>query len=109
MNGRPIQNEVIAMRIIATRILVPSSVLAAVVLALQPGAIAQDNAPYCLKSGSGVTHCMYQTMAACEQIKQSNDQCLTRAQAGATTGSGNPVTPAPEGGALPGGNLPPPR
>jgi uncharacterized protein YgiB involved in biofilm formation len=52
-----------------------------------PAAVAQ-NAPYCLKSTSGVTNCLYQSMAQCNQAKKGADQCLTKAQAG-TTGLGS--------------------
>jgi hypothetical protein len=90
------------------RIFVSSSLLVAAALFAAPGAMAQapQNAPFCLKSGSGVTNCIYQTMAQCEQIKQSNDQCLSRAQAGGTTGAGG-NTPAPGLQPPVGGNPPP--
>jgi len=95
------------------RMFVSSSLLVAAALFAAPGAMAQQQAPqgapFCLKSGSGVTNCIYQTMAQCEQVKQSNDQCLSRAQAGGTTGLGNPPMPPAPGQPAPGGNPPPQR
>jgi hypothetical protein len=94
---------------VAMRILVSFSIVAAAVAA-HGGAVAQENAPFCLKSGSGVTNCIYQTMAACEQVKQSNDQCLTSAQAGTTTGLGSTLSPPPPPQPAPGSTAPqPPR
>jgi hypothetical protein len=95
------------------RSLIATSALVAAALLTTPQLAAAQNAPFCLKSVSGVTNCIYQTMAQCEQTKPagSADQCLSAAQAGGTTGQGNqqplPSSPRQPGAQVPGGTLPP--
>src|SRR5437588_803968 len=94
------------------RTLIASSALVAAALLTTPQLAAAQEAPFCLKSVSGVTNCIYQTMAQCEQTKAagSADQCLSAAQARGTTGQGQPTAPgmprqpSPQ---VPGGGLPP--
>jgi hypothetical protein len=74
--------------IIATSLLIAGALLTAPQLASAQA--PAGNAGFCLKSTSGVTNCIYQTMAACEQVKLASDQCLTSAAAGGTTGQGSP-------------------
>jgi hypothetical protein len=84
------------------RILIASSVAAAMLFAVpqlalaqaQPG--AQQNAQFCIKRGSASPSCMYQTMAACEQAKGTDAaaQCMSKTQADQTTGQGSPNTGA---------------
>ena len=95
------------------RMLVASSSLVAIAMLTTPQLASAQNAPYCLKSVSGATNCIYQTMAQCEQAKIANsaDQCLSTTQAG-TVGQGNqqPQTPSNQrqpGSQVPGGGLPP--
>ena len=95
------------------RTLIASSALVAAALLATPQLAAAQDAPFCLKSVSGVTNCIYQTMAQCEQTKPpgSADQCLSAVQAGGTTGQGSqppvPGMPRPPGSQVPGGGLPP--
>ena len=95
------------------RILIASSIAAAVLFAVpqlaiaqaQPGGAAAQSNQFCLKRGAGSPSCTYQTMAACEQAKGSDAsaQCMSKAQADQTTGQGtpnpgarpSPATPAP--------------
>ena len=75
------------------RSLIASSVAVAALIAVPQLASAQapnGNAPFCLKSTSGVANCIYQSLAQCEQVKLAADQCLTSAQAGGTVGQGSP-------------------
>jgi len=94
--------------------LIASSALVAAALLTTPQLAAAQSSPFCLKSVSGVTNCIYQSMAQCEQAKPagSADQCLSAAQAGGTTGQGNqqPQMPSNQrqpGSQVPGGGLPP--
>jgi hypothetical protein len=98
------------------RALVVSSALVAAALLTTPQLATAQNSPFCLKSVSGVTNCIYQTMAQCEQTKApgSADQCLSAAQARGTTGQGGQEPPLPgsqrqpgAGSQVPGGGLPP--
>ena len=95
------------------RTLIASSALVAAALLTTPQLATAQNAPFCLKSVSGVTNCIYQSMAQCEQAKPagSADQCLSAAQAGGTTGQGSqqqqPGMPRQPGSQVPGGTLPP--
>jgi hypothetical protein len=77
--------------IIASSLLIAGALLAAPQLATAQA--PAGSAAFCLKSTSGVTNCIYQTMAACEQVKLASDQCLSSAAAGGTTGQGSPQTP----------------
>ena len=99
------------------RILIPSSTLVALALLTTTQPASAQNAPFCLKSVSGATNCIYQSMAQCEQIKIPNsaDQCLSATQVG-TVGQGgdqqSPPTQIPSeqrqpGSQVPGGGLPP--
>ena len=80
------------------RTLLASLVLVAAALLATPQVAAAQEAPFCLKSVSGVTNCIYQTMAQCEQAKGSNAsaQCMpnsnTTGQGGA---GGTPKSPPP--------------
>ena len=79
------------------RNLIASSAVVGALFAATQFAAAQaptGSAAFCLKSTSGVTNCIYQTMAACEQVKLASDQCLTSAQAGGTIGQGSQQPPA---------------
>jgi hypothetical protein len=95
------------------RSFIASSALVAAALLTTPQLAAAQSAPFCLKSVSGVTNCIYQTMAQCEQTKPagSADQCLPVAQAGGTIGQGSqqslPGSPRQPGAQVPGGTLPP--
>jgi hypothetical protein len=93
------------------RTLIASSALVAAALLTTPQLAAAQSSPFCLKSVSGVTNCIYQSMAQCEQAKPagSADQCLSAAQAGGTTGQGQPQPGSPRqpGAQVPGGTLPP--
>jgi hypothetical protein len=77
--------------IIASSILVAGALFATTQFAAAQA--PTGSAAFCLKSTSGVTNCIYQTMAACEQVKLSSDQCLSSAAAGGTTGQGSPAQP----------------
>jgi hypothetical protein len=77
-----------------------SAIVAAALLAAPTISVAQTpmgDAPYCLKSGSGPTSCVYRTMMECEQAKRagSTDQCVDKSQSGATTGAGGAMSPPP--------------
>ena len=76
------------------RTLLASLVLVAAALLATPQVAAAQEAPFCLKSVSGVTNCIYQTMAQCEQTKVpgSADQCLSATVARGTTGQGGQPT-----------------
>ena|SRR5437764_9469458 len=93
-------------------LLASSAFVAAALLSTPQGAAAQD-APFCLKSVAGVTNCIYETMAQCEQTKVpgSADQCLSATLARGTTGQGSqptaPGMPRQPGSQVPGGGLPP--
>jgi hypothetical protein len=95
------------------RTLIASSALIAAALLTTPQLTAAQDAPFCLRSVSGVTNCIYQTMAQCEETKApgSADQCLSSAYARGTTGQGNPPTapgmPRQSAPQVPGGGLPP--
>lgn len=76
--------------------------LAAPMLA-SPAALAQS-APFCVRSVSGMTNCVYYTMAQCEQAKGVNmaAQCIPRSQASSglpagTTGQGGTGQVSPPG------------
>jgi hypothetical protein len=47
------------------------------------------NAPFCLKSPTGGVQCSFATMGECEQARGGVGQCITRSDAGGTTGLGN--------------------
>lgn len=47
------------------------------------------NAPFCLKTASGQLNCSFPTMGQCEQARGGSDQCITRSDAGGTTGLGD--------------------
>jgi hypothetical protein len=87
--------------------------LGAAALLITPQVATAQEAPFCLKSVSGVANCIYQTMAQCEQTKVpgSADQCLSATQARGTTGQGGqppaPGMPRQPGSQVPGGGLPP--
>jgi hypothetical protein len=87
------------------RTMIASSALVAAALVAAPTvAVAQTpmgDGAFCLKSASGPTSCVYQTMAACELAKLTGtgDQCISKAQAGGTTGAGGGMAPMqPPGG-----------
>src|SRR2546428_214761 len=52
------RQEVLPMR----TLIASSTLVAAMMLAAPATVVAQDSAPFCLKSGLGVTNCIYQTM-----------------------------------------------
>jgi Protein of unknown function (DUF3551) len=95
------------------RTLLASLALVAAALLAAPQVAAAQEAPFCLKSVSGVTNCIYQTMAQCEQTKPpgSADQCMSATLARGTTGQGGqptaPGMPRQPGSQVPGGGLPP--
>jgi hypothetical protein len=78
------------------RKLITSSTLAVALLSIPSIAVAQSGG-YCLKSQNGMTKCTYRTMAQCEQVKRTGDQCLSRAE---TTGAA-PSTTRPLGNSRP--------
>lgn len=89
------------------RALLTSSVLATALLGSPMIAAAQTGA-YCLKSESGVTTCVYQSMAQCEQAKRSGDECLSRSETtGAGSGSGMGSSPSDNSPPAGGRMLPP--
>jgi hypothetical protein len=74
-------------------------------MAAMSGAVAQD-APFCMQKGSaGPAHCIYQTIAACEQAKESNprstaeDLCLIRSLVDASSIQGDRATTG-QGGSM---------
>ena len=82
------------------RTLIASCAVVAATLLAPSFSIAQTpmgDAPYCLKSGSGPTSCVYRTMAECEQAKRagSTDQCVDKSQSGGTTGAGGAMSAPP--------------
>jgi hypothetical protein len=71
---------------------------AMMMLSAPPAAAQTGSAPFCLKTATGQLSCTFGTMGECEQAKASTsaDQCITRSDAGGTTGLGDrsrPVTP----------------
>jgi hypothetical protein len=83
------------------RALIASSAIVAAMLTAAPVAVAQQNAPFCLRgSESGALSCSFQTMAQCEQSKSgaaTTGICVANPRGG-TTGSGNNPTPGRDGG-----------
>jgi Protein of unknown function (DUF3551) len=79
------------------RTLVTASTVIVTLLAAPHVAISQTgNAPFCLKTMTGQLSCTYATMTQCEQARPSGSfgQCITRSDAGGTTGLGTTaVTP----------------
>jgi hypothetical protein len=74
------------------RTVLAASTLALATLAGAPQfAVAQTNAPFCLKTAGGQLSCSYSTMGECEQARgsQSSNQCITRSDVGGTTGQGD--------------------
>jgi len=76
------------------------AVAASALLAAPMISVAQTpmgDAPFCLKSASGPTSCVYRTMTECEQAKRagSTDQCVDKSVAGGTTGAGGAMSPSP--------------
>jgi hypothetical protein len=83
-------------------------IASAVILALSPAleaAVAQTgSAPFCLKTTTGQLNCSFPTIAQCEEARERiTGQCMTRSDAGGTTGLGDrsvstpqaPIGPAP--------------
>jgi hypothetical protein len=82
----------------------------AVILALSPAlgtAVAQTgSAPFCLKTTTGQLNCSFPSLAQCEEARERiTGQCMTRSDAGGTTGLGDRSVPTPQS---PGGQLPSP-
>jgi hypothetical protein len=69
------------------RVPIAASTLAVAALLAASPAAAQQQQPFCLKSGPAPANCMFASMAQCEQAKtRASDQCIM-AQPG-TTGAG---------------------
>jgi hypothetical protein len=68
---------------------------AALAIALQVAIAPRGNAPICLKTMNGQLNCIYGSITQCEQAPGSSaGQCMTRSDAGGTTGLGDrPVEP----------------
>ena len=80
------------------RTLLASTVLLALAAMMHVAAAQSGTAPFCLKAATGQLRCIYPTMGECEQARStsSSDQCMTRSDAGGTTGLGDsPVIPSP--------------
>jgi hypothetical protein len=75
--------------------LIAASVVSANAQTPSPGSNMSGSGQFCLKTSSGNTNCIYQTMGACEMAKAANssDQCIEQAKPMGTTGSGNTTTP----------------
>jgi hypothetical protein len=76
-------------------------IASAVILALTPAlevALAQTgNAPFCLKTTTGQLNCSFPTIAQCEEARERiSGQCMTRSDAGGTTGLGDRSVPTPQ-------------
>jgi hypothetical protein len=66
-------------------IFIGSSAFAALLTIASHGAVAQQNAPFCLRSEDGNTNCAYQTMAQCEEAKKgasNTGTCVARPAGG---------------------------
>jgi hypothetical protein len=75
------------------RALIVSSAVAAALFGA-PVASAQTG-NFCLKSTSGATNCIYQTMAQCEQAKKGNEEsCVTRTETTGAGAAGSPDKPS---------------
>jgi uncharacterized protein DUF3551 len=85
------------------RTLIATTALALAALTAQPALAQTGDSRYCLQSPSGTTQCTFQSMAHCEQSRApgSPSQCLDRALAQGTVGSGAERDPSPFGGAAP--------
>jgi len=74
------------------RALIASSAIVAAFLASAPAALAQQNAPFCMRgSESGGLNCSYDTMAQCQQSLPGADNtgtCIRNPRLG-TSGSGS--------------------
>jgi hypothetical protein len=100
LSGKVPNTEVIPMRTLCTTIS-----LLALFAAIHVAAAQSGNAPFCLKTPTGQVRCSFATMGECERARPnaSSGQCITRSDAGGTTGLGEPPTVAP---GAPGGQLP---
>jgi hypothetical protein len=83
------------------RTVLAASILALATLAGAPqfaAAQTSGNAPFCLKTAGGQLSCSYSTMGECEQARgsQSSNQCITRSDAGGTTGLGDTPRTSPD-------------
>ena len=83
------------------RTLLASTVLLAFAATMHGAAAQTGTAPFCLKTSTGQLRCTYATMGECEQARPSAsaEQCMTRSDAGGTTGLGDrpgnlPATPS---------------
>jgi hypothetical protein len=81
------------------RTLLVSTVLLALLATVQVAAAQTGTAPFCLKTSTGPLRCTFATMGECEQARSSSSsaQCVTRSDAGGTTGLGDGPAPSPPG------------
>lgn len=70
------------------RTLVATALIMALVASLPAARAQTGTAPFCLKRATGQVICTFGTMGECEQARPgtSADQCITRSDAGGTTG-----------------------
>jgi hypothetical protein len=86
--------------------LIASAALLTLSAALSVAAAQTGNAPFCLKTTTGLLNCSFPSLAQCEQARgSSSGQCMTRSDAGGTTGLGDKPVDAPQS---PGGQQPSP-
>lgn len=73
------------------RTLVTSALIMTLSTAPHIAAAQTGNAPFCLKTMNGQLNCTFPTMTQCEQARPdpSSEQCMTRSDAGGTTGLGD--------------------
>jgi hypothetical protein len=75
--------------------------------ALKPAVAQTGTAPFCLKTNTGQLNCSFASLAACEAARERMiGQCMTRSDAGGTTGLGDRSVPTPQ---APAGQLPTPE
>jgi hypothetical protein len=79
------------------KVLVVSAVIMACSAMPQVAAAQTGSAPFCLQTLTSV-RCVYATMGDCERARadNSNDQCITQADARGKTGLGEPPARPPQ-------------
>ncbi len=81
-------------------ILTSSALVASLLFAATPAAVAQQNGKFCLKGGdSGADNCSYETMEQCRAAMKgtSTESCIANtATSGAARPSGTTTTTAPK-------------
>ena len=79
------------------KVLVTSAAIVALCAMPQVAAAQTGSAPFCLQTLTSV-RCVYATMGDCERARadNSNDQCITQADARGKTGLGEPPARPPQ-------------